>query len=220
MSIVQRSLSDQNLASYLTKQLNTQFPDGNVITVEMVESILPKVMRRIEKCFVHVNNKYFFDGKNAIFSHLHGDQYSMFLYLASNEAWSQGVGNDFAAKIFLLNKALHGIDAYFEIELPEIFLFVHPLGTVLGRAKYSNYFMVYQGCGVGSNHDIYPHLAEHVTLRPGSFVLGKSNLSRNCTLAAHSLVLDKDVAENTVYIGNPRDFKTKSIEKTLPIWRE
>lgn len=219
MSVVERSLSDHNLAAYLAKQVNNQFPDGNVITVEMVESIMPKVMKRLEKCFVHIKNKYFFNGKSAVFSHLHGDQYSMFLYLASNEAYMQGVGGDLPAKIFLLNKTLHGIDAYFEIELPEIFLFVHPLGTVLGRAKYSNYFMVYQGCGVGSNHDIYPELGEFFTLRPGSFVLGKSKIGKNCSLGARSLVLDRDLPENTLYLGNPMDFKTKNVENVGAIWR-
>ena len=38
-------------------------------------------------------------------------------------------------KLFLLNKALHGCDIYYEVALPSVFLLVHPLGTVLGRAS-------------------------------------------------------------------------------------
>ena len=45
---------------------------------------------------------------------------------------------DLASKAYCLNKALHAIDVFYEVELPEIFFLEHPLGTVLGRAKYSN----------------------------------------------------------------------------------
>ncbi|MGZ3769093.1 MAG: serine acetyltransferase [Bdellovibrio sp.] len=219
-SIVKRSLNDSELANYLLGQVNNFFPDGRPISIEAIQSILPAVLKRLNQCFVHINNKYFFDGTNAVFNHLHGDQYSMFLYLAANTAYRLGVGNDLASKLFLLNKSLHGIDAFYEVELPEIFLFVHPLGTVLGRANYKNYFLVYQNCGVGSNHDIYPSLEEYVTLRPGSSVLGDCKIGRNCTIAAQSLVLDRDLKDNTVYIGKPKEFFTRQAVDTLSIWRK
>lgn len=212
------SLKDQELANYLARQVNNMFPDGNDVTPDVIATFLPVALKRLSKCFSHINNKYFFDGKNTVFNHLHSDQYSMFLYLACNTAYKMNFP-DAASKIFLLNKALHGIDAFYEIELPEIFLFVHPLGTVLGRAKYSNYFMVYQGCGVGSNHDIYPELGEFVTLRPKSFVLGKSKVGRNCSFGADSLMLDRDLEDNTLYLGNPMGFKVKTVEKVATIWR-
>jgi hypothetical protein len=53
-----------------------------------------------------------------------------------------------------------------------VFLLVHPLGTVLGRGNYSDFFVAYQRCGVGSNNEVYPTFGKHVTLRPGSAVLG------------------------------------------------
>jgi len=55
-------------------------------------------------------------------------------------------------KIYCLNKCLNAIDIYFEVELPNIFLLVHPLGTVLGKAKYNDFLLVYQQCTVGSNN--------------------------------------------------------------------
>jgi serine O-acetyltransferase len=118
-----------------------------------------------------------------------------------------------------LNKYLHGIDAFYEVELPDIFLFVHPLGTVLGRGTYSDYFLVYQRCGIGSNHDVYPVMKEFVTLRPGSSILGNCIVEENCTIAAGSLLLDKNLGENTLYIGNPRDYVIKTNSEILPIWK-
>lgn len=216
---VSRSLDDAGLTGLVAAQLNNMFPDGEVVDPAMISSALPMALERLEHCFSQINNKYFFDGTTALFSHLHGDQYAMFLYLLANSAYRQGLAHSLASKLFLLNKALHGVDAYYEVELPSIFLFVHPLATVLGRGRYADYFMVYQRCGVGSNHDVYPTLGEHLTLRPGSAVLGRCKVGGNCTIAAESLLLDADLPDHTVYIGNPRDFTTRASKSTPSIWR-
>lgn len=216
---VRTTLGQKQLADYVTRQLNNFFDDGQAVHNNDVFQLLPQVMGRLEHCFTHINNKYFFDGISAVFNHLHGDQYAMFLYLLCNTAYKVGAPAGLAAKSFLLNKSLHGVDAFYEVELPSVFLFVHPLGTVLGRGRYSDYFLVYQRCGVGSNHDVYPTLGPYTTLRPGSSVLGKCTLGRNNTLAAESLLLDRDLLDDSVYIGNPRDFVIRSNSDIPSIWR-
>jgi serine O-acetyltransferase len=219
MMRVRASLTESGLAQYVSAQLNSVFPDARPVAPEALRPLLPEVTRRVEHCFTRVHNKYFFDGKDAIFSHLNGDQYAMFLYLLARVAHCAGADADVPTKLFLLNKALHGIDAYYEVELPSIFLFVHPLGTVLGRGRYSDYLIAYQRCGIGSNHDVYPELGAYTTLRPGAAVLGRSRVGRNCTIAAESLVIDQDLPDDTVYIGNPRDNVMRQ-DSTLPaLWR-
>jgi serine O-acetyltransferase len=219
MSSLRTSLTEEGLAHYVSGQLNAMFPDGRTVPADVIRALLPEAMARLAHCFSHVHNKYFFDGTQAVFNHLHGDQYAMFLYILSNTAHRQGAADDVPSKLFLLNKALHGIDAYFEVELPSIFLFVHPLGTVLGRARYSDFLVVYQRCGVGSNHDIYPELGPFFTLRPGAAVLGKCKVGTSVTVAAESLVLDRDIQDDTLYIGNPRDFSLRKGKGKLDIWR-
>ena len=56
--------------------------------------------------------------------------------------------------IYYLNKILHSIDCYFEIKLPTKFGVEHPLGSVLGRASYSEGLFIYQGCTIGGNKGI------------------------------------------------------------------
>lgn len=213
------SLSSSELAKLAVNQIQNFFPDNADVSLSLVKEAVEKSLPRLEHCFSHINNKYFFDGKNAVFDHLHGDQYAMWLYILSNEVYKLESKPSIAKKLFLLNKALHGCDIYFEVELPEIFLLVHPLGTVLGRGDYQDYLMVYQRCGVGSNHDVYPTFGSHTTLRPGSSVLGNCKLGSNCSLAADSLLLDKDLSKNTLYIGNPKQFIIREQKETLPIWR-
>lgn len=216
---VRMTLNQSQLAAYVSRQVNSLFDDGRTVYSDDVLSLLPQTLNRLEHCFVHINNRYFFDGSSAVFNHLHGDQYAMFLYLLCNTAYKLGAPGELPAKLFLLNKSLHGIDAFYEVELPSIFLFVHPLGTVLGRGHYADYFLVYQRCGVGSNHDIYPTLGPYTTLRPGSSVLGQSKLGRNNTLAAESLLLDRNLENDSIYIGNPRDFVIRPANDTPSIWR-
>jgi serine O-acetyltransferase len=213
------SLSAPGLARLAAGQANAFFPDGDPLDAGALEQAVPRALERLEHCFSAVDNKYFFDGEAAVFSHLHGDQYAMWLYLLSNELFRQGAPASVCAKLFLLNKALHGCDIFYEVELPSIFLLVHPLATVLGRGSYSDYFVSYQRCGVGSNHDVYPVFGQHVTLRPGSAVLGACRIGDHCQIAAESLVIDRDLPDHSLYIGNPKTAVVKRQEAVYPLWR-
>lgn len=213
------SLSANRLAALAARQLSNFFPDGDDVAPSALMAAVDGALPRLEHCFSRIDSKYFFDGARAVFSHLHGDQYAMWLYFLANELHRQRGDPAVCAKLFLLNKALHGCDIYFEVELPDIFLLVHPLGTVLGRGRYSDYFVAYQRCGVGSNHDVYPEFGAHVTLRPGSAVLGNSRIGDHCEIAAESLVIDCDLPGHSLYIGNPKTAVVKPRKSPYPLWR-
>jgi serine O-acetyltransferase len=215
------SLGSDRLFHYLCVQLRNFFPDDNSkVEQSLLKQCWDLILQRTEYCFSHVNNKYFRSENNVLFNHLNSDQYAMFLYFAANTVYIEGHQIGLAEKLFLLNKYLHGIDAYYEVRLPDIFLFVHPLATVLGRGEYGNFFVVYQRCNIGSNHDIYPRLGEHCTMHPGSSILGDCEVGCNCKIAAGSLLMDMNLEKNTVYIGSPRDYVMKEQCTTSSIWRE
>lgn len=216
---VRSSLDPAGLAAYAAAQVNAMFPDPHPVSDDELAPAVQGALARLEHCFSHVANKYFFDGEAAVFNHLHGDQYAMWLYLLSNELHRQGGAVSTCSKLFLLNKALHGVDAFYEVELPSVFLLVHPMGTVLGRGTYSDFFVAYQRCGVGSNNDVYPTFGKHVTLRPGSAVLGACTLGDYCQIATESLVLDRDLPDHTLYIGGPKTATLKRQDKPYPLWR-
>lgn len=216
---VRASLRPDGLARLAATQANALFPDGDEIAPAELSGAVARALQRLEHCFVHVANKYFFDGGQAVFNHLHGDQYAMWLYLLSNQLWRDGGPPAWCAKVFLLNKSLHGCDVFYEVELPSVFLLVHPLGTVLGRGRYDDFLIAYQRVGIGSNHGTYPTLGRHTTLRPGSAVLGRCNVGERCSIATESLLLDRDLAPGSVYIGNPRDHIIRPQNEVQPIWR-
>lgn len=214
------SLPKDNLLKYLCNQLNTFFPDGEQADAADMTKAFEKALRRLEYCFAHINTKYFSIGNEPCFNHLNGDHYAILLYYMSNTLYREKQPIQLASKIFLLNKYLHGLDAFYEVELPEIFMVAHPLGTVLGRGQYSNYFMVYQRCNIGNNGDIYPKLGKHLTMHPGSAVLGNCKVDDYCRIAAGALLLDKDLEEGSLYIGNPRDYIIKQGNKPSSLWIE
>ena len=216
---VKSSLNVKQLAELATRQINCFFPDSEEVhSSELIKSV-PVALERLEHCFSHIKNKYFFDDRDAVFDHLHGDQYAMWLYFLGNEHFRQQGSIQVCKKLFLLNKALHGCDIFYEVDLPSIFLLVHPLGTVLGRGVYQDYFLAYQRCGIGSNHNVYPRLGSNLTLRPGSAVLGNSAVGNGCVISADSLVIDHELPEDTVYFGNPSTFKTRANKEKEEIWR-
>lgn len=208
------------LALYVTNQLNLFFPDGEPVPNGLLETILPRTLERVGFCFSHIADRYFFDGKKVVFSHLHGDQYGMFLYYLSNTLFRERGEIPVCSKLFALNKLLHGVDAFYEVELPDIFRWVHPLGTVLGRGTYGDYFLVYQRCGIGANHGVYPRLGQYVSMHPGSSILGDCDVGAGCELGAEALLLDRPLPDGTLYVGTPGSFRMIPREPTGACWRK
>lgn len=212
-----QSLEKEALASYVTKQLGFFFPDG--LPCEGIMEHMSEVLERVEICFSGIHEKYFRKDSRTFFNHLNSNHYGMFLYFLSNTLFRRGADISLCEKIFYLNKVLHGGDLFYSIELPDIFMLNHAVGTVLGKAVYSNYFLVHQNCTIGGNPKLeYPLLGEHVAVYRGAAVIGKCRVGDNCAIAADSLLLDQDLPSNTIYIGSPRDHIMRENRAHARIW--
>ena len=82
-----------------------------------------------------------------------------------------------------------------------MFTFDHPLGAVMGRAEYSNYFTFSQGCTVGNNHGVYPRFGERVFMLSNSKVIGDCAIGDNVVIAANTYVKDQDVPSDSLVFG-------------------
>ena len=78
-----------------------------------------------------------------------------YLYQVSHILYKNGY-SIIADKVYYLNKMLNALDLFYAIELPEHWNCEHPIGSVMGRARYGDFFFFYQGCTVGGNHTNYP----------------------------------------------------------------
>ena len=191
---MQTSLSRTDLAGYVRKQFENLFPDA--CDLAELPRLVDLALGRVEHCFSRVRLKgYSADGQPR-FSHLHCDQYAVFLYYLSNSTFREKPGHPIADKAYALNKALHALDAYYEVELPDIFAVQHPVGTVLGRAGYSDYFLCYHNCTVGANLDNdYPSFGRGVVMYGGSRVIGKTAVGDNTFVSTGAIVIDGGALE-------------------------
>ncbi len=189
---------------FVINQLSNFFPIDDIEKKCIVE-ITPVILNKVETCFYGVDNKYFHRGEQVFFSPFHSGQWLIFLYYLANYISTKVTFPDnkvLADKVYYLNKILHSVDVYHEVELPTSFFLEHPVGTVLGRASYKDGFMAYQNCTVGGNKGHYPSLGENFRMMSGSKILGNSRVGNNVTLAANTYVKDTDIPDGATVFGS------------------
>ncbi|AWV36115.1 hypothetical protein MHH60_20860 [Paenibacillus sp. FSL H7-0716] len=131
-------------------------------------------------------------------NHLHSDQYAIFLWFLSNTVWKESGNTALANKIFYINKALHGFSCMYDTNLPNIFLLFHTVGTVLGKAEYSDFLVVGQGSTVGAQNGIYPKLGKGVSLLPYSSIVGNCIIGDRVSVGIGASVYEKNIESGMV----------------------
>ncbi len=159
------------------------------------------VKDRLERCFAPNPNKYYHKGREVYFNPFQSAQYTIFLYLFSREIFESTDCRMLADKIYYLNKTLNGCDLFYEVELPGYFRLDHPVGSVMGRAKYGEGFSFGQCCTVGNNRGIYPVIGENVRMCAYSSIIGNCHVGNNVIMGANSGIKDMDVPDYTIVFG-------------------
>jgi serine O-acetyltransferase len=202
------SLDVPALSRYVGRQISSIFPDGDV---PELDSAVASAAERHARCYGGVRLK----GAASVVNHLHTDQYAAFLYFLAHTLFREGAV-DAAAKIYALNKALHGLDVFYEVALPAVFAFQHPVGTVLGRGKFADYLFVYQRCSVGSNLDgVYPTFAPGVVMFGGASIIGECNIGPNTWVSVGTTIMDQDVPGDCVVFGRSPHLTVKATRRNV-----
>lgn len=141
----------------------------------------------------------------------------IFLYYLSHEIYVNTQNSILCDKIYYLNKIMNGVDLFYAIELPQKFGAEHPLGSVMGWAKYSEVFFFYQGCTVGGtvgkNAKIYyPVLGENVQMFANSSILGRCKVGDNVKIGAGALVKNEDIPSDSIVFGQSSNLIIKHIK--------
>lgn len=190
MNLINSSRSD--LLSYVSNQLTNFFPDNKQYDV-LIDKYLDGALLRLEVCISAVKM-----WKKGEFDYLHSSQYATFLYYLSNEIWRNTNEKELPTKLFLLNKALNGIDVFYEVEMPEIFFIGHSVGIVIAKATYNNYLVLYQNSTIGKNHGVAPVVAEGTIVYPNASIIGDCNVSRFTTISQGVSLIDRSTPQNSL----------------------
>lgn len=184
---------------WVNRQIRSLFGDADVAPY------FGAARSRALHCFAAINNKYFHKG---VINPLHTGQYALFLCFLAREAYKCG-DSEAAGKIYYLNKVLHGFDIFYEVDIPQVFFMEHPVGTVLGRATYSDRLFVGQNVTVGGNKGKYPTIGENVALHAGSIVVGDTHIGNNVEVSAGAFIKDETIPDNCLVFGSSPNIVVK-----------
>ena len=201
------TLSSADLLVFLKKQLESFFPDENInLSDELIKKAFNLSLERLEYCFSHIKLRGYKSDGNPFFYHLHSDQYGQFLYYFSNSIYKLSGDLSVSDKLILLNKMLNGCWVTYKVNLPDIFLFSHPVGSVLGDANYSNFLLILQGITINSAYDSYGkrliNIGEKVYLSAGSKIIGNSTIGNEVSIGPDVCIYNRDIPDNHIIYRN------------------
>ena len=203
------SITKKQMLKKLDFLLKIYFPedDTKYLTKKLFLKVFNIAYDRIDFCFSRINMKYYNFSKNFAFNHLNTDHMCAFFYFLYSSGYREKLNDRILNKLFYLNKILHSIDIYYEVELPDIVLFVHPLGTVIGKAKFENYLVIYQNVTIGAAGGskkklLYPKFGKGVILYSNTSVIGDCSIGNNVIFGANTNIVNKNIKDNKVVLNN------------------
>jgi len=209
-------MEDEFIKEEIAKQLKLQLNSFFAVDFDCIKSFINEAYIRCMKSISVVNEKYLRNSNGLPkFSIYHSSCWAIYLYYLSNTLY-RCRGGVCADQVYYLNKILHGVDWYYKIELPEHFMVEHPLGSVLGRAKYGDYLYIYQGVTIGGNIKLstgkthYPILGDNVLMYSNAKILGDSHIGNNVILSANTYVIDENIPDNSVVFGQSPNLVIKN----------
>lgn len=191
-------------ADYVKRQIRNLLPEEGV-SLDLIDSHITYSIERTSRCI-----NAFIDYKDKGFNYLNSWQYATFLYFLANNIYTQSGNTTVPERLFLLNKAISGLDLWYQIQMPEFFSITHTLGTVFSKAQYGNYSIFYQGCTVGKNNNCYPVLGNGLVMFPGSLIAGNCQIGENTVVAPGVKIIDQNTPGNCyVFQGQSGDILIK-----------
>jgi serine O-acetyltransferase len=199
---MQLELSRNELVALVGRQIENLFGFRQEKEREALSVSVDAALERCEFCFSRTRNKYYSRDGAPYFNPFHSGQYSIFLYFLSNSVFRlYPAARTLADRVYYLNKALNGLDLFYEVDMPRVFFLDHPIGSVLGRATYGESFAFAQNCTVGNNKGVYPVIGQNVRMMAYSMILGACQIGDNVILSARSYVKDTDIPSCSVVFG-------------------
>jgi serine O-acetyltransferase len=179
----------ESLADYTTAQAANLVPDGRHQALRAAigrhqDEALARIIECIGACAAW---------RPGEFNYLHSSQYCQYLYYLANTIWRNERDGASATRLFLLNKALNGIDLFYEIEMPAHFFIGHSVGIVLAKASYGDYLVLYQNSTVGRHIADIPKVGERVIIYPNSAVIGASVVEDGAVVSQGARVINRHV---------------------------
>jgi serine O-acetyltransferase len=184
----------QSLMDYTVAQCMSVVPDGREAAFRAaIDAHLDETLGRLETC-INACAPW----RPEQFNVLQSSQHCIYLYYLANTIWKRSGDTAAPTRLFLMNKALHGIDMFYEIEMPPVFYIGHSVGIVLAKATYGSHLVLYQGVTVGRHRTDVPVIGERVVLYPQSAVIGRAVIEDDAVLSQGVKAINRRVPKGQV----------------------
>lgn len=96
----------------------------------------------------------------------------------------------------------------FKAGLPDIFVFGHPVGTIIGNASYSDFLVIFQnvtintGTESGTGEEL--KLGKGLFLGAGSKIIGNSPVGDRVSIGVDGVVNEQVIPDDSVVLKNDR----------------
>lgn len=203
-------IGHDGLQRYLLRQLEHYLPDDQD-SAPLISAHIDLALDRLRRC---INGVRLWQIER--FDYLHSTQYCLFLYYLSNTIWRCTSETEVPTKLFLLNKALNGIDCFYEISLPDIFFIGHTAGIVLAKASYGEHLVLYQNSTIGKNHGVAPTLEEGVIMYPNTAIIGRCKVRAHTVVSQGTSIINQDTPGKTlVFPGSAGKLTFKALKRPI-----
>lgn len=209
-------IPENKLFELVCKQISNLFMLEDDSEKKLLREALKTALERCELCFAKSKNKYYSRADKTYFNPFHSGQYSIFLYFLANTVYNlDKTRNSLADRVYYLNKALNGLDLFYEVKMPKVFFLDHPLGSIMGRGTYGEYFSFSQNCTVGNNKNIFPIIGKNVKMLSGSKILGHCKIGDDVIVSANTYIKDTDIPDCSLVFGSSPNLVIKPNSSVL-----
>lgn len=201
------TMTKEELSTFVERQLNFYIPDGYVIQQEYWLEAIDTALQRCDNCFKHVLTPQYRDSnKESLFSHLHRDQYATFLYFLGNTLWIHYHEKQICDKLLNLQSILHSFFLSYKCEMPDIFWLGHPIGSIIGNAKYSDGLCISQNVTVNTHIDDNGNtdlvIGKGVVLEPGCTIIGNQPIGDRVTVGPNVMIYNQKIESDYTCIND------------------
>ena len=189
----------ESLLAYTVAQCAAVVPDGREAAFRaMADAHLDEALERLHRC-INACAPWRPDEFNV----LQSSQHAIYLYFLANTIWKRSGETESPTRLFLMNKALNGIDLFYEIAMPQVFYIGHSVGIVLAKAIYGEFLVLYQNSTVGRHKDQIPVIGQRVVLYPNTAVIGRSVVEDDAVVSQGVSVVNKHVPKGAMAFAGP-----------------
>jgi serine O-acetyltransferase len=189
----------ESLLAYTVAQCAAVVPDGREAAFRATaDAHLDEALERLHRC-INACAPWRPDEFNV----LQSSQHAIYLYFLANTIWKRSGETESPTRLFLMNKALNGIDLFYEIAMPQVFYIGHSVGIVLAKATYGEFLVLYQNSTVGRHKDQIPVIGERVVLYPNTAVIGRSVVEDDAVVSQGVSVVNKHVPKGAMAFAGP-----------------